>query len=143
MSETNQRPSRVLGRERQVMLVKAALAIFQFGAAYRVLRVPDDLAAQISLRLPLEFVAAILWGMILSAATWRVYKSGSVRIGVYALVAFIVYSVARLLVFTRADYDQHRFPFLIGLTIVVLIAGVVYLMRPRVRRTQPMERFNE
>jgi FtsH-binding integral membrane protein len=143
MSEPNQRPSRVIGRKRQVMVITAVLAVFQFGAAYRVSRVPDDLAVQISLRLPQEFVAAILWGMILSAVTWRVYKSGSVRTGVYALVVFIVYSVARLLVFTRADYDQHRFPFLIGLTIVVLIAGVVYLMRPRVRRTQPTERFNE
>jgi prolipoprotein diacylglyceryltransferase len=138
-------PSRAIGRERQVMLITAALAVFQFIAAYRALTLPDALAAQISLVPPLEFVAALAWGAIFSAATWRVawYKSRNLRTGVYALVAFVVYSLARLFVFTRADYDQHRLRFLTVVTILVLIAGVVYLMRPVVRRAQSTERIHE
>ena len=61
----------------------------------------------------------------------------------YVLVAFVVYSVARLLVFTRADYDHNRLRFLTVLTILILIAAVVYLMRPVVRRAQPTEKSDE
>ncbi len=83
--------------------------------------------------------------MILAATTWRVawYQSRNLRTGVYALVAFVVYSLARLFVFTRADYDQHRLRFLTVVTILVVIAGVVYLMRPVVRRAQSTERIHE
>ena len=71
-----QRPLQAVGRERQVMVITAALAAFQFVAAYRALTLPDSLAAQISLVLPLEAVAALAWGLILSAATWRVAGTG-------------------------------------------------------------------
>ena len=147
MSEIEQQFKQCLlqavGRERQVMVITAALAAFQFVAAYRALTLPDLLAAQISLVLPLEAVAALAWGLILSAATWRVawHRSRNLRTGVYALVAFVVYSLARLFVFTRADYDVHRLRFLTVVTILELIAGVVYLMRPVVRRAQPTEKI--
>jgi cytosine/uracil/thiamine/allantoin permease len=127
------------------MVVTAALAIVQFGAAYRAMTLPSDLARQVSLMPELEFVAALTWGMLLSVATWKVAwaKARNLRTGVYVLVAFIVYSVARLLVFTRAEYDHNRLRFLTVLTILVLIAAVVYLMRPVARRTQLTERTDE
>lgn len=116
------------------MVVTAALAVFQFGAAYRALRLPEDVS--VSLLVPMEFIAAVAWGLILSAATWRVawYRARNLRTGIFAMVAFVVYSVARLFVFTRADYDQNRLRFLLVVTILVLIASVIYLMRPVVRR---------
>jgi hypothetical protein len=139
MSEIKQLPNRAIGRERQVMVVTAALAVFQFGAAYRALHLPEDIA--VSLLPPLEFVAAIAWGLILSAATWRVawYKVRNLRTGIFVMVAFVVYSVARLFVFTRADYDQNRLRFLLVVTILVLIASVIYLMRPVVRRDSHLD----
>ncbi len=138
-----QLPSRAIGRERQVMVVTAVAAIIEFGAAYHALRLPSDLP--VSLIPELEFVAALIWGALLSAATWRVawHRERNLRTNVYVMVAFVVYSVARLLVFTRADYDHNRLRFLTVLTILVLIAGVVYLMRPVVRRTYPTENGNE
>jgi hypothetical protein len=141
--QIKQLPSRAIGRERQVMVVTAAAAIFQFGAAYHAMRLPSNL--QISLIPELEFVAAIIWGVLLSAATWRVawHKERNLRTNVYVMVAFVVYSVARLLVFTRADYDHNRLRFLTVLSILALIAGVVYLMRPVVRRAYPTENGNE
>lgn len=138
MSEIKQRRSQAVGRERQVMVVTAALAIFQFGAAYRALHLPENVSTSL---LPLlEFVAALVWGIILSAATWLVawHKPRNLRTGVYTMVAFVVYSVARLFVFTRADYDYNRLRFLLVVTILVLIAAVVYLMRPVIRRAQPL-----
>jgi hypothetical protein len=125
------------------MVVTAAAAIFQFGAAYHALRLPSDLP--VSLIPELEFVAAMIWGALLSAATWRVawHKERNLRTNVYVMVAFVIYSVARLLVFTRADYDYNRLRFLTVLSILALIAGVVYLMRPVVRRVYPTENGNE
>jgi hypothetical protein len=143
--EPRELPNRAIGRERQLMVVTAALAIVQFGAAYRAMTLTSDLARQVSLMPELEFVAALTWGMLLSVATWKVAwaKARNLRTGVYVLVAFIVYSVARLLVFTRAEYDHNRLRFLTVLTILVLIAAVVYLMRPVARRTQLTERTDE
>ncbi len=60
--KSKQLPSRAIGRERQVMVITAALAVFQFIAAYRALTLPDALAAQVSLVPSLEFVAALAWG---------------------------------------------------------------------------------
>ncbi|MEP7291697.1 MAG: hypothetical protein ABI835_07925 [Chloroflexota bacterium] len=136
MSEIRQLPSTAIGRERQVMVVTAGLAMLQFGAAYRALHLPENVS--VSLLPPLEFIAAVAWGFILSAATWRVawHKERNLRTGVEAMVAFVVYSVARLFVFTRADYDYNRLRFLLVVTILVLIAAVLYLMRPVVRRTE-------
>ncbi len=115
------------------MVVTAALAVFQFGAAYRALRLPENVS--VSLLPPLEFLAAVTWGIILSAATWRMawHKPRNLRTGIYVMVAFVVYSVARLFVFTRADYDHNRLRFLLVVTILVLIVALVYLMRPVVR----------
>ncbi len=125
------------------MVVTAVLAIIEFGAAYHALNLPPDLS--ISLVPPLEFAAALIWGVLLSAATWRVawYRARNLRTGVFVLVGFVVYSVARLLVFTRADYDHNRLRFLTVMTILVLIAGVVYLMRPVVRRASQTEKMDE
>ena len=132
--ETKQRRTIAIGRERQLMVVTAVLAIIEFGAAYRALNLPADLT--ISLSRPFEAIAALAWALLLTAATWRVawFRERNLRTGVYVLVGFIVYSLARLLVFTRADYDHNRLRFLTVLTILVLIAAVVYLMRPIVRR---------
>ena len=135
------------------MVVTAALAVFQFGAAYRALHLPEDVS--VSLVVPLEFSAAVAWGVILAAATWRVawHRARNLRTGIFAMAAFVVYSVARLFVFTRADYDTNRLRFILVVTLLVLIASVIYLMRPVVRQDhapdavgldiQPMENFHE
>lgn len=141
--EIKELPTRAIGRERQLMVITAVLAIIEFGAAYRALNLPVDVT--VSLSRPLETLAALVWALLLTAATWRVawYRERNLRTGVFVLVGFVVYSVARLLVFTRADYDHNRLRFLTVMTILVLIAAVVYLMRPVVRRMQFTENSHE
>ncbi len=141
--ESKQLPSRAVGRERQVMVITAVLAIIEFGAAYHALNMPADVTT--SLIRPLEAIAALVWALLLTAATWVVawFRERNLRTSVFVLVAFIVYSVARLLVFTRADYDYNRLRFLTVVTILILIAAVVYLWRPVVRRTRPTEKIDE
>src|SRR3954467_13623066 len=98
--ETKQLPSRAIGRERQLMVITLVLAIIEFGAAYRALNLPADVT--VSLSRPLEAPAALVWALLLTAATWRVawFRERNLRTSVFVLVGFIVYSVARLLVFT-------------------------------------------
>lgn len=141
--QTKQRPSRAVGRERQLMVITAVLAIIEFGAAYRAVNLPADVT--ISLSRPFEAIAALAWALLLTAATWRVtwYRERNLRTSVYVLVGFIVYSLARLLIFTRADYDHNRLRFLTVVTILVLIASVVYLMRPVARRVLPGDTYGE
>src|ERR1700690_662314 len=106
MPEIKQLPSRSTGR--QWMVVTAAAAIIEFGAAYHALNLPADVP--VSLIAPLELVAALVWGILLSLTTWRIARHKAR--GVWLLLAFVVYSVARLVIFTRADYDHNRLPFL-------------------------------
>src|SRR5687767_11886741 len=51
-------------RARILVLLTALLACVQLGAAVRALQVPDELAAKISLPLPLDFIASLLWAFI-------------------------------------------------------------------------------
>ena len=142
-AEIRERPSRAIGRERQLMVITAVLAIIEFGAAYRALNLPPDVT--ISLSRPFEAIAAITWALLLTGATWRVawFRERNLRTSVFVLVGFIVYSLARLLIFTRADYDHNRLRFLTVATILVLIAAVVYLMRPVARRVLSTENSHE
>lgn len=125
------------------MVVTALAAIIEFGAAYHALNLPPNLT--LSLIRPLEAIAALIWALLLTGATWSIayFRERNLRTGIYVLVGFVVYSLARLLVFTRADYDHERLRFLTVVTILILIAGVVYLMRPIVPRAQPLENAYE
>ncbi|MEO8396907.1 MAG: hypothetical protein ABI700_28185 [Chloroflexota bacterium] len=142
-AEIKERRTRAIGRERQLMVITAVAAIIEFGAAYRAVNLPADVT--ISLSRPFEAIAALVWALLLTVATWRVawYRERNLRTSVYVLVGFIVYSLARLLIFTRADYDHNRLRFLTVVTILVLIASVVYLMRPVVRRVLPGATYGE
>lgn len=102
------------------------LALTQVGAVVQAARVPADLAAQVSLLLPLEFVAAALWALVFALVTVAQFRRrpGALRSTVWALAAFLVYNLVRWLVFARADYDRDRLPFLLvsSLVLIILIA---------------------
>lgn len=126
-----------VNRPRRWLLIFTALALFQFGAAYRALSLPAD----VSLLPPLEFAAGVIWGIIFAALGWQSAHRRWLRINVLALVAFIVYSVVRLTIFSRADYDRNRLPFLWVVMSIILIAAVVYELR--LRRMQSTEKTYE
>lgn len=113
-----------------IALLTLLLAVTQFIAAFRSARLPVDLAAQISLILPLEFIAGIAWGSALLVSgirLWRARRSAvaierhfALRFALAVLAAFAVYGVVRLWIFARADYDRGRFAFLLALLAAVL-----------------------
>lgn len=120
-------------RRRWLIVVVLLLAAFQAGAAWRALTVPTELAAQVSLALPLEFVTSAAWAVAAALVAVALLRRHP-RAGVFAawlVIGFMSYSLGRLAVFARADYDRQRLPFLVVATIVVVMVPVAYLIRFR------------
>lgn len=109
-------------------LLTALLAVVTLGLALRAVTLPPELAAQVSLSLPLEFVGGVLWAGAFAWATWGLFrgKRGAVSLAFALILAFATYSAVRLLIFARADYDRGRLPFLwVTLALILLAAGLV------------------
>lgn len=123
---------------RLLWLSTALMALVQVGLVWRAAQIPPELAAQVSLSLPLEFVGGLLWALIFALVTlWLVLRRrGALRAAGWTLVVFALYNGARWLVFTRADYDRQRLPFLGIAAFVFVIIMVVFV----VRRPQQTER---
>lgn len=134
------RPTRPGCRARLVTLGLAVLALVQAGLALRALRVPPELAAQVSLSLPLEFVGGLLWAgvfVLLVVGRW-LRQVRARRLTAPVLVVFALYNGGRWLIFTEADYDRGRLPFLLLATFLFILFLVVFSARPW-RRRQPQE----
>jgi hypothetical protein len=132
-TDTNPTPTRTRKRARILILLTALLACVQLGAAVRALQVPDELASKISLPLPLEFVASLLWALIALGVTvllWRRERRGRLY-AAWLAVGFSIYSLLRLLLFSQADYDRGRFPFLLIVIALLLILPLAYIVRLR------------
>jgi hypothetical protein len=109
-------------------LLTTLLAVVTLGMAVQAVTLPPELAAQISLLLPLEIVAGTLWACVFAWAMWRLIcgKSGAVSLALGSILAFVTYSAVRLLIFARADYDRGRLPFLwVTLGLILLAATLV------------------
>jgi hypothetical protein len=102
-------------RSRWFIILMGLLALFQGGAAVRVLHIALDLTAQISLSLPLEFVVSLLWTAAAALAVRGLWlrKPGAERHARAVLVGFVGYSLLRLILFAQASYDRGRLPFLL------------------------------
>jgi hypothetical protein len=116
-------------RPRRLILLTACLALFQLRAAAHTLQIPADLAGQISLPLPLEFVASAFWALLFALCTLKLIRlEGDAQRRIFwAIIGFITYSAVRLLLFAQADYDRQRLPFLF-ITNAMLIT-VAYSLR--------------
>ena len=109
------------------MALTGALTLVQLGAMLRVATVPEVLARQISLLLPLEFVAAGVWALIFAYGTVNLIRSKRGRPALLAVVGFVTYSTLRLLFFSQADYDQGRAALLVIANLPAL--ACVYFLR--------------
>lgn len=109
----------------ELILLTALLAVFQFGVALRALNVPPELRAQVSLPTALEFVGAGLWALLFAAITVNLIRGRALQPAVLIVSGFVIYSLARLIVFARADYDLNRLPFLVAITVCLLLAAAL------------------
>jgi hypothetical protein len=125
-------------RPRFPFLLTAALSLIHVGAAYRALTRPADLAGSISLLPAFETVAAALWALTFAIVTLRLWQrvpSAKRPLG-WVLIAWIGYSLLRLAVFARADYDAARLPFLSFASILACALIYIIFVRPIPARKQ-------
>jgi hypothetical protein len=114
-------------RSRWLLAIGAAMTLFQAGAALRALALPP--VPTLSLLPALEFVAAALWMGVFLLLTLKVWnkRHAAARRMAWALIAWMGYSLLRIVVFARADYDRGRIPFLV-IAVVVCSALILTIM---------------
>lgn len=125
-------PTPDIHRSYRLILLSLAMALVGIGAAITALRLPPEIAEQVSLLPPLEVAAGVFWAVVFAAIAWRLWqrKPGAPRFLGWALMAWIGYSVFRLSVFARADYDRQRLPFLWVAGLIGCVLMGIFLLRP-------------
>jgi len=118
-------------RSRWLILLTALLALFQMGAVIYALQLPPDLALQLPFSPALNMVAGVIWSLIALFITLRLIQQqpGAGQGAAWLWAAFGVYTVVRLVLFTRADYDLGRLPFLLVVSALLICIPVVSIAR--------------
>ena len=111
-----------LSRCWELIFLCALLSLFQLGAALRALYLPP---VPVSLPAALEFIAGGLWALLFAAITVNLIRGRALRPAIITISGFVIYSLARLLVFARADYDLHRLPFLAAIIVCLLLLAAL------------------
>lgn len=127
------RPARRSAGTWWLCALTGALTLFQAAALLRALRLPADLAAAVSLPGALAPVGAGAWTLFFALLTvnlWQL-RPRAVRQTAWAVIAFMVYNAARLVVYAQADYDRQRLPAaLLALGLACVVPALYLLRRP-------------
>lgn len=131
MHDTTPHPPK---RPIRLILLTALLALFQLSSAVRAVQIPPETAARLSLSIPLEVAAGVAWACAFALASVLLVKRRphALRYAAWATGSFLVYNVARLVIFARADYDRARLPLLatlVAIMVLVSVATVTWRMR--------------
>jgi hypothetical protein len=115
-----------------LILICMSLALFQIITALQVLQLPDAVASAVSIPVAWQVGLSTGWSLLFFVAALTLFyrKRWSVRLAGALIVLFVLYSLLRLVVFARADYDRARLPFLMMITVLLLALPVWRLMRP-------------
>lgn len=116
----------------------AACAAMMAGNIVRLLALPDALAAQISLNVPLEILFSLIWMLAFGWVVWGLIrrKSGTRVRGLVLFTIFMLYNAARLTLYVRADYDRGRLPFVYAIAGgAALICVFMIVLSTRNRKT--------
>ena len=116
----NMTPEHTTKRHWWLIVLTGALSFVQLGAMLNIVTLPHPLAAQTSLILPLEFVISAVWALIFAYVTFNLIRLQEPRPAIRVILSFVTYSVARLFVFSQADYDRDRILFLALLNLLAL-----------------------
>jgi FtsH-binding integral membrane protein len=108
------------------------MMLFQAGAALNALSHSPILLQNLSLLPALEFVASALWALLFLTLAVQVWnkRHDVVRRMTWALLVWMGYSLIRIIVFARADYDRGRIPFLV----VAVVTGSALILTIMLRR---------
>lgn len=118
---------------RWLVAALVALLLVQLGGVIRLLQWPDAPAA---LSPPVQIGVYAVWTGLMAWATSAAWR-GRPRFGLIVLLAYVVYMAAQLVIFTRADYERGRLPFLLaglGVVMVGLIAALIVELRRNAKK---------
>lgn len=89
------------------------MLLVQLGALQQLSAIPPDVAAQLSLSLPLEHALTLAWALIFAWLAVNLWRGSPTRWLWRATLVYAAVGLARLLLFARADYDRGRLPILL------------------------------
>ena len=113
-------------------LLALLLLLVQLGALQHLTQLPPDVAAQLSLSLPLEHALTLAWALIFAWLAVNLWRGSPARWLWRATLVYAAIGLARLLLFARADYDRGRLPILFFA--LLPLALLLLQRRPRGRR---------
>jgi uncharacterized membrane protein YhaH (DUF805 family) len=131
---------------RWTLLLTSVLAAVQIVAVFQALRPP---ANRVSSSIPAgaQAVVSSLWALafLAGAAALIAHRPHALKRVLWLMCGFLFYSVLRLVVFTRADYDRQRLPLLLAVSILVLIAlaSAYFSQRKRLRNDDAQQNDGE
>lgn len=103
------------------------LALYHIIGALQVLQLPESIVDRVPIAPGLQSAIHLGWasGLLVVAVALVQRRSKAKRYAQGVLTLFILYSVARLLLLTHADYDRQRLPFLILLAGLFMLGPIV------------------
>lgn len=100
---------------RLIAFFMMGLAVVQLGQIISVLSWFEYVVSDKTVVLLVDILCSILWEVVFLAGTGAIWYGfpWALRRTFWVCAGFMLYNVARWVVFTKADYDRGRLPFLI------------------------------
>jgi hypothetical protein len=110
--------------------ISAVLGIYQIIFAFRVLHLSDIFTSSAVIPPAVHAMLSAVWGVALLWGALQVAqrKRSALPYTGWLIIAFVMYSLLRSILFAQTDYDQGRIPFLILITLAALIIPVLSLL---------------
>lgn len=119
------------------IIIIGLLILYQLGSLFSLSQLPDAIAAQVVPSVEIQFIITIFWLVALIAgfrSLWIMSKSGKLR-SLWLIYGFGLYVIIRQIVFTQADYDRQRVPFVVFVGIFFTIIFILFSLL-RMARTK-------
>ncbi len=110
-----------------IVTLSLILVLYHITGAFQVLQLPESIGVHTSIPPIVQAVLHMGWAIVftLNAVLLLRRQRNAMRFNQGAWVLFICYGLARLLLFAQADYDRQRLPFLLILTVPLLLGPVI------------------
>lgn len=96
----------------------------QLGFILYLINLPTEIVSQLTFPRDVQLILGVAW-LILFAWGMIGWVKGKIFRAVWLICGFIIYSLLQLVIFSQADYDRQREPFLlvvIGFVLILIIA---------------------
>lgn len=109
-----------------LLLLLTVIFLFQMGSIVTALQTPESIEGVVSFPPLVQLVTGVTWAVLFAWGIIRVFRLAPLGImySLWLIALFILYSLLRLLIFTTADYDRQRLPFLLALFLLLTIIGM-------------------